>query len=235
MLAPSFADAACVGGAPDGTYDYRQGEACDTGGGPACSATCEVEPGWTCEGSNQFTPILNEDILHETYPGNDVNKVGPGGVIGTAWLYEDATSRYTEAPWGSTTHPDFIDPYEILQDYRPTSPAFAYSGLPAKGEEYKISAQGQKPDDGFLGFALGFQAGDTDPNTGTDAHYLLVDWKQGAAKSGDLEVADPDVALTGGRFLSRASTGTQTPSTGLGLLTLIVGLALVRRRRRARR
>lgn len=51
---------------------------------------------------------------------------------------------------------------------------------------------------------------------------------------GGLEGADPDVALTGGRFLSCASTGTQAPSTGLVLLTMGVGLALARRRKRNR-
>lgn len=42
-MPPSFANAACVGGAPDGTFDHRHGEACDTDGGPRCTSTCEVE------------------------------------------------------------------------------------------------------------------------------------------------------------------------------------------------
>lgn len=57
----------------------------------------------------------------------------------------------------------------------------------------------------------------------------------GEGNDDGLEGADPNVALTGGRFLSCASTGTSSPSTGLVLLTLGVGIALARRRKTFRR
>lgn len=52
---------------------------------------------------------------------------------------------------------------------------------------------------------------------------------------GETDGPDAEVALTGGRFLSCASTGTGAPAPATGLLALFVGLGLVLRRRKAAR
>lgn len=89
-------------------------------------------------------------------------------------------------------------------------------------------------------------AEDEDGNT-TQVTFTIV-WEEGGdndngdGNSGDdngdadgpLPGEDPDVASAGGRAGSCASTHATPTSTGLGVLSLLVGLAFIRRRKRTR-
>lgn len=78
---------------------------------------------------------------------------------------------------------------------------------------------------------------------GTGKHTIIAKGDNGSDDQITLTITetlvdgepDPEVALTGGRFLSCASTGTSAPAPATGLLALFVGLGLVIRRRKTAR
>lgn len=83
-------------------------------------------------------------------------------------------------------------------------PTFFYSDFDAAGSEFTTNIRvNTSSDDDFIGFALGYEPGDS---SNTSADYLLIDWKQGTQSttwSGGLANATPGSSAGRGLALSR--------------------------------
>lgn len=212
LVSPNSANAACIDGAPDGTWDYRQGEECDTGGtGGGCTSECNVEAGWVCEGENDHRPMNDGEIKSEVY--NYTGSRHP------EWMVDYVPNGYFVGSPGANDND--ADVYGLFQEKRTTAPALAYSGLDAMAPEYQIALKNPKEgEDGFMGFALGFNEGDT---ANSDANYLLIDWKRGSGNGGNeglrLSVVNgiPDADGLSSDFFKK-NDGTDNPSSRVRLL-----------------
>ena len=103
-----------------------------------------------------------------------------------------------------------LDPASVWQPYD-AQPTLFYSdsALPAATIEMILHSSSDFPDDDFIGFALGFQPGDT---SNPLADYLLVDWKR-ATESADFNSpasCTPGSTASAGLSVSRV-LGQPTP------------------------
>jgi len=99
-------------------------------------------------GQAQFTPVPLFLWTAESYPA--VSGFGPG-----LWTVS-------------------ADGYSVFQSVN-GQPTLFYSNFDVFNTEIEGTIQVQNGDDDYIGFALGFQPGDTE---NPDADYLLIDWKK---------------------------------------------------------
>ena len=93
----------------------------------------------------------------------------PGSGSLRAWEVEDYVSEFNPSVW--TVKGALKD--AVLQTANP-NPAMFYSDFDAANRVLRVSVNGGGDDD-YLGFALGFQPGDS---MNPSADYLLIDWKR---------------------------------------------------------
>lgn len=124
----------------------------------------------------------------------------------STWTAENATNAGSASSGNWTTNGSAT----VVTQTNNGVPTFFYSDFDAAGSEFTTNIRvNTSGDDDFIGFALGFQPGDT---TNTSADYLLIDWKQntqGTNWSGGLSNATPATTANAGLALSRV---TGTPS-----------------------
>ncbi|PIE19909.1 MAG: hypothetical protein CSA65_00230 [Proteobacteria bacterium] len=146
LLCPQRADAQCFNGAPDGAVDSS--EACDDGNaipGDGCSPTCTIEPDWACTHISMRTTTP----LTLGIPTSSSHSAPNWTILGNERGALQTRNSY------------------------PTALRF---GAPAVGNTYELDIEVQTTQDNdFIGFVLGFDAGE---ESNTTADYLLVDWKQ---------------------------------------------------------
>ena len=159
--APAIADAACKGGAPNGTWDKLDGEGCDDGNstnGDGCSSTCTIEANYTCGLAIPF-----EGLTTWAY-GNTANDAN-----WTAGFSERTQTKNTKSP----TFAHFGINAEnignaVLELYINQG---TYNG---DGQHPDTPDASNGGDDDWVGFVLGFDPQTANTSTGS---YLLVDWK----------------------------------------------------------
>ncbi|MBP9145626.1 MAG: DUF11 domain-containing protein [Thermoanaerobaculia bacterium] len=137
--------------------------------------------------------------------------IEPGAVTLTSWIEEEWEGADPSALW--TVAADGLSVFQSVN----SQPSVFFSPLPAIGSflegTIRVESAGNWDDD-FIGFVLGFEAGDT---LNPDAEFLLVDWKQ----------QDQSTALRG-LAVSRARgivgdhvwAHSSSPDTGMGVFEL---------------
>ncbi|MBK9072355.1 MAG: hypothetical protein IPL79_15345 [Myxococcales bacterium] len=140
------AEAACLGGVPDGMV--APSEDCDDDNaiaGDGCSPSCDLEAEFSCARAFSF-----DDLTIEDFPGGN-------------------------AAWTLTP------PATGVQTVNTNKPTIARFGDDGQRGTYLTEMNVQTTnDDDLMGFALGFNAGDS---SNASADWIVIDWKQ-AAQSG---------------------------------------------------
>lgn len=105
---------------------------------------------------------------------------------------------------GTTSNWDVSEDGSTVEQTVNAGPTFYYSDFPVSGADVGGTIQvNANSDDDFIGFALGFEPGDT---TNPNADYLLIDWKRGNQTfdfGGGNNACTPGGFAPKGLFLSR--------------------------------
>ena len=135
FAAPTVADAACVGGTPDGEIEYSSGEECDDNNlvdGDGCDSACVIDDGYACTGPFDFSSGIKTE--------------GDGGTGGN-W---NITNEYVATQTVNASRPTVG--YNFGADSKTPGLTFRM-GVPLSG------------DDDFMGLVIGWKEGNfTNPS-----------------------------------------------------------------------
>lgn len=163
------AQAACVGGAPDGILAPPT-EACDDGNAnnnDGCKNDCTIAEFYECTLAVDFQNLKDENM-----PAPSQSASQPA-----YWTLD----TYSGKQWRNTGLPTFAyfnaNAFAQVYTFSVYVDQDSYSGNGAVGNNCgnrPVTECPNRGDDDFIGFALGFQPGHSDSE---DANFLFVDWK----------------------------------------------------------